>query len=169
MAYKVEARSVDRKGNPKRKFTFFGKTKVGALTNAKDYFRKTRNIKAGFYDEEGIFHPIRASSDYSPSRAGDVSEYHRRARASRPGSSSGEKRRKRNKRRIRRTAAHGLKRRNRAKNRRRTSPRVARRPNRRPAARLRTNRRRKNKMPAALARYWRTHKRTKKAKNRRRK
>lgn len=71
MSYRVEATSVDRKGNPKRKFTFFGKNKQAALSNAKGYFRKTRNIKAGFYDEDGEFHPIRASSDYSPTRAGD--------------------------------------------------------------------------------------------------
>lgn len=30
-----------------------------------------RNITAGFYDEEGIFHPIRASADYDPGRGGD--------------------------------------------------------------------------------------------------
>lgn len=30
---------------------------------------KRRNIAAGFYDEDGYFHPIRASYDYSPSRA----------------------------------------------------------------------------------------------------
>lgn len=33
--------------------------------------RRKRNIAAGFRDEEGIFHPIRASYDYSGSRAGD--------------------------------------------------------------------------------------------------
>jgi hypothetical protein len=31
----------------------------------------SRNIMAGFYDEEGIFHPIRASADYDPSRVGE--------------------------------------------------------------------------------------------------
>lgn len=30
-----------------------------------------RNITAGFYDEDGIFHPIRASRDYDSARAGD--------------------------------------------------------------------------------------------------
>ena len=30
-----------------------------------------KNIAAGFYDEEGQFHPIRASFDYSGARAGD--------------------------------------------------------------------------------------------------
>jgi hypothetical protein len=32
---------------------------------------KRRNVAAGFYDEDGYFHPIRASFDYSGSRAGD--------------------------------------------------------------------------------------------------
>jgi len=30
-----------------------------------------RNIAAGFHDEEGQFHPIRASYDYDPGRAGE--------------------------------------------------------------------------------------------------
>jgi hypothetical protein len=30
-----------------------------------------RNVAAGFYDEEHIFHPIRASYDYDPGRAGE--------------------------------------------------------------------------------------------------
>lgn len=30
-----------------------------------------RNIAAGFYDEDGQFHPIRASFDYSPGRVGE--------------------------------------------------------------------------------------------------
>jgi len=30
-----------------------------------------KNIAAGFYDEDGEFHPIRASYDYSPARAGE--------------------------------------------------------------------------------------------------
>lgn len=33
--------------------------------------KKRRNIAAGFYDEDGYFHPIRASYDYSLGRAGD--------------------------------------------------------------------------------------------------
>ena len=33
--------------------------------------RGRRNIAAGFYDEEGIFHPIRSSYDYQPRRAGE--------------------------------------------------------------------------------------------------
>ena len=30
-----------------------------------------RNVAAGFYDEDGYFHPIRASYDYSSKRAGE--------------------------------------------------------------------------------------------------
>lgn len=33
--------------------------------------RHKRNVAAGFYDEDGYFHPIRASYDYSRSRAGE--------------------------------------------------------------------------------------------------
>jgi len=32
---------------------------------------RRKNIAAGYYDEDGYFHPIRASFDYSPSRAGE--------------------------------------------------------------------------------------------------
>lgn len=32
---------------------------------------KLRNVAAGFYDEEGVFHPIRASHDYKPRRVGE--------------------------------------------------------------------------------------------------
>lgn len=69
MRYKVEARSVDRKGNPKRKFSFFGNTKAAALANAKNFFRRS-NIEAGYY-QGGTFHPIRSSRDYEPARAGE--------------------------------------------------------------------------------------------------
>ena len=33
--------------------------------------RRGKNVAAGFVDEDGIFHPIRASFDYSPKRAGE--------------------------------------------------------------------------------------------------
>jgi hypothetical protein len=33
---------------------------------------KKGNVAAGFYDEDGVFHPIRSSYDYSPSRGGDA-------------------------------------------------------------------------------------------------
>jgi hypothetical protein len=42
---------------------------------------KRRNIAAGFYDEDGYFHPIRASYDYSPSRAGDKPAKRAKAKA----------------------------------------------------------------------------------------
>lgn len=49
-----------------------GKSRKSAMSRANS-FRRThlKNIMAGFYDEDGIFHPIRASKDYSPSRAGE--------------------------------------------------------------------------------------------------
>jgi hypothetical protein len=31
-----------------------------------------RNIAEGFHDSKGVFHPIRASADYDPSRGGDA-------------------------------------------------------------------------------------------------
>jgi len=34
---------------------------------------RRRNIAAGYYDEDGYFHPIRASYDYDKSRAGESS------------------------------------------------------------------------------------------------
>lgn len=53
--------------------------KFGSPAWRKKYMKKNRpkrkaarkNIAAGFYDEDGYFHPIRASYDYSPKRAGD--------------------------------------------------------------------------------------------------
>jgi hypothetical protein len=33
--------------------------------------RRRKNVAAGFYDEEGIFHPIRASYDYAGGRVGE--------------------------------------------------------------------------------------------------
>jgi len=32
---------------------------------------KRRNVAAGFYDEDGYFHPIRASYDYNAGRVGE--------------------------------------------------------------------------------------------------
>lgn len=80
-----------RKKNIRRRLTsrqikFFGsKAQKAALrvrNRAKYGHRKTvarnrhrprgRNVAAGFYDEEGIFHPIRASHDYSQRRAGET-------------------------------------------------------------------------------------------------
>jgi hypothetical protein len=42
-----------------------------------------RNVAAGFYDEEGIFHPMRASHDYDPSRVGERGRAKSRAKGKR--------------------------------------------------------------------------------------
>ncbi len=42
---------------------------------------RRQNIAAGFHDEDGVFHPIRASHDYDPARVGE--KRRRRTRASR--------------------------------------------------------------------------------------
>jgi hypothetical protein len=34
--------------------------------------KRQRNVAAGFYDEDGYFHPIRASFDYDRKRGGDA-------------------------------------------------------------------------------------------------
>lgn len=52
------------------KFNRSGTVQVKALSNPTKR-RKRRNVAAGFYDEDGYFHPIRASYDYSRSRAGE--------------------------------------------------------------------------------------------------
>lgn len=44
---------------------------VDVMTEA-HHNRGLHNIAAGFHDEEGIFHPIRSSFDYDPSRVGEV-------------------------------------------------------------------------------------------------
>ena len=45
--------------------------RAGTLRGGRFIPAKRKNIAAGFHDEEGIFHPIRASFDYDPSRGGD--------------------------------------------------------------------------------------------------
>jgi hypothetical protein len=50
----------------------FGKKKSGK--------RRRRNVAAGFHDEDGVFHPIRASYDYSAKRAGESRSRKRRKR-----------------------------------------------------------------------------------------
>lgn len=57
-----------RTQNPVGTATFHGKSYKAANAAGRRYLR---NIAAGFYDEDGVFHPIRASYDYSPSRAGE--------------------------------------------------------------------------------------------------
>lgn len=53
---------------------------VRPLTNSgrsKQAYHK-RNVAAGFYDEDGIFHPMRASYDYDPKRVGEKGKSKRR-------------------------------------------------------------------------------------------
>jgi hypothetical protein len=45
---------------------------LGRLFKPKRKNSRRRNVAAGFVDEEGLFHPIRASFDYSGKRAGDA-------------------------------------------------------------------------------------------------
>jgi hypothetical protein len=50
----------------------FGKTKKKAVANGRHFVKKyMKNIEQGFY-AGGVFHPIRASSDYSARRAGEA-------------------------------------------------------------------------------------------------
>jgi hypothetical protein len=49
----------------------FSGSKKKALPKASKFFRRMKNVAAGFYDEDGIFHPIRASYDYSRKRVGE--------------------------------------------------------------------------------------------------
>lgn len=45
---------------------------IGSMSNSRRRnSRRRRNVAAGFVDEEGYFHPIRASYDYSRKRAGE--------------------------------------------------------------------------------------------------
>lgn len=57
-----------RTQNPVGTATFHGKSYRAANAAGRRYLR---NIAAGFYDSEGIFHPIRASHDYQPYRVGE--------------------------------------------------------------------------------------------------
>ena len=36
--------------------------------------KRKKNVAAGFFDEDGYFHPIRASYDYKPGRVGEKSK-----------------------------------------------------------------------------------------------
>jgi hypothetical protein len=42
---------------------------------------RVKNVAAGFVDEDGIFHPIRASYDYKPGRAGEKAKKARKTKA----------------------------------------------------------------------------------------
>ena len=68
-------------GLPKGKFFKVDKAKInrdGSVTLAipdsvmrRANPRRSRNVAQGFFDQSGIFHPIRASADYDESRGGD--------------------------------------------------------------------------------------------------
>lgn len=62
--------------NPKKPVAVIsvrGRSKKHAVANANRVLRKHfKNVTAGFY-RGGVFHPIRASEDYRPSRAGERS------------------------------------------------------------------------------------------------
>jgi hypothetical protein len=58
-----------KRGNPMAKQKRRKKKKNSR--RARPRRRMRRNIAAGFYDEDGYFHPIRASYDYKPERAGE--------------------------------------------------------------------------------------------------
>ncbi len=64
----AESKGGERQGEEKRR-------------DPEERLRRRRNIAAGYYDEDGIFHPIRASYDYDPSRVGE--KRRRRTRAGR--------------------------------------------------------------------------------------
>lgn len=64
-----------RRGNPIGSATFFGRSRKAAHAAGRALLN---NIAAGFYDEEGIFHPIRASFDYSARRAGEKARRRKR-------------------------------------------------------------------------------------------
>jgi hypothetical protein len=48
------------------------KARPGSVRNGRFTPRKARNVSDGFMDAGGVFHPIRSSSDYSASRAGET-------------------------------------------------------------------------------------------------
>lgn len=75
---------IMRQSNPKKTIatvTFHGRSHKEAARNARAFAKKfhlpfeadvnpiKRNVAAGFYDEDGIFHPIQTSFDYSEKRA----------------------------------------------------------------------------------------------------
>lgn len=75
MAKTVRVKIFGRERNPKKKplatFSISGPTLKKAVSRAKSFLRKRlKNVEQGFY-AGGIFHPIRASADYSGGRAGE--------------------------------------------------------------------------------------------------
>jgi hypothetical protein len=67
-----------RVGNPKKRrsklvtVTARGRSRKEAFANARHFMRtRMKNITEGFFDKQGVFHPIRSAADYSPKRAGE--------------------------------------------------------------------------------------------------
>lgn len=67
-----------KRSNPHVVFTVKAPNSTAALRKVAKMLRP--NVAAGFYDEDGIFHPIRTSYDYSRSRAGEGRKRKRKAR-----------------------------------------------------------------------------------------
>lgn len=44
------------------------KARAGRMVRGRFVPGTRKNVAEGFYDKSGVFHPIRASSDYDPSR-----------------------------------------------------------------------------------------------------
>lgn len=67
--------------NPARdvEVTFSGSSDT-ALRKMREYMHRHHNVEQGFYDRKGRFHPIRSSSDYSGSRAGEGRRKKRKAK-----------------------------------------------------------------------------------------
>mgnify|MGYP001596291985 CR=1 FL=1 len=80
-----------RSQNPVGTATFLGKSYKKALAAGRRYLR---NVAAGFYDADGVFHPIRASYDYKPSRAGEPPHQVGRKRKRPPGAKGRPRRRR---------------------------------------------------------------------------
>jgi hypothetical protein len=53
---------------------------ISVMTEADGSVHTMHNVAAGFYDEDGYFHPIRASYDYDASRVGERSQKRRTRR-----------------------------------------------------------------------------------------
>lgn len=154
MAYRVTATSFDRKRNPKTRISFFGKTKSAAKSQAKKFFRRARNCQAEFEGGEQVQTRPTVIA-VSPNRKRRRKANRRRNSFSTP--------------RERAAFAAGM-----SEGTRRFGTGFARLKKRR-AARHRANPKRKknskrvrrNRMPAALAKYWQTHPRKKNARRKR--
>jgi len=80
MKYRVNAKVVSPAGKELGRVTYRVKAKnrAGAMTKIRQMFKATKpkklnkkkNVEMGVWDSSG-FHPIRASRDYSASRAGE--------------------------------------------------------------------------------------------------